>query len=176
MGGNQLTGQIPTWLGNLDYLEELYLHDNQLTGTIPPELGDLPELEELSLSGNQLIGCVPVSLQEALEDFEELNLPFCENQDHAALTALYYATNGDNWERNDNWITDAPLDDWYGVETDDYGLVVELELDDNNLTGELPTELGNLNCVRVSVHRGQQPVGRTASRSDRIKSADSNRV
>ena len=147
MGGNQLTGQIPTWLGDLKYLEELYLDDNQLTGTIPPALGGLSELEELSLSGNQLTGCVPISLKEALEDFGELNLPFCESPDRAALVALYHATNGDNWHEDENWLTDAPLDDWHGVKTDENGLVVELELEYNNLTGELPTELGSLTAL-----------------------------
>ena len=27
----------------------------------------------------------------------------------AALTALYEATDGANWTRNDNWLSDAPL-------------------------------------------------------------------
>ena len=62
----------------------------------------------------------------------------------AALVALYNATDGDNWYDNTNWLSDAPLGEWYGVDTNDNGRVVELELDDNNLTGELPTELGNL--------------------------------
>ena len=64
--------------------------------------------------------------------------------DEAALTALYEATDGPNWEKNDNWLTDEPLSDWYGVTTDVSGRVTRVELRDNDLTGPLPAELGNL--------------------------------
>lgn len=36
--------------------------------------------------------------------------------DRAALEAIYRATGGDNWTHNTNWMSDAPLEDWYGVE------------------------------------------------------------
>ena len=36
------------------------------------------------------------------------------NPDPAALAALYEATDGPNWRNNTNWLTDAPLDEWYG--------------------------------------------------------------
>ncbi len=56
---NQLTGSIPTELGDLDNLQALYLHQNQLTGSIPTELGDLDNLELLNLENNQLTGSIP---------------------------------------------------------------------------------------------------------------------
>ena len=76
-------------------------------------------------------------------------------QDHAALVALYEATNGPNWVNNDNWLTNAPLGDWYGVNTDSSGRVVRLDLDGrwdsdareyipHGLSGPVPTELGEL--------------------------------
>jgi len=64
--------------------------------------------------------------------------------DRAALVALYEATDGPNWVDNTNWLTDARLDDWYGVDTDASGRVVRLELDDNALSGTVPAELGSL--------------------------------
>ena len=68
--------------------------------------------------------------------------------DWTALVALYDATNGDDWENNDNWLTDAPLGDWYGIETDANGRVTKIEFDDNGLSGRLPHELGNLTNLR----------------------------
>lgn len=64
--------------------------------------------------------------------------------DREALVALYNATDGDNWRENTNWLSSAPLDDWYGVKTDSAGRVVEVSLWLNKLEGELPSEMGNL--------------------------------
>ena len=61
-----------------------------------------------------------------------------------ALRALYKATNGDDWDDSDNWLTDAPLAEWHGIRTDDEGRIIEISLDDNNLNGEIPPELGRL--------------------------------
>ena len=41
--------------------------------------------------------------------------------DREALVALYNATDGENWNRSDNWLSDAPLGEWEGVTTDDDG-------------------------------------------------------
>ena len=81
-----------------------------------------------------------------------------ENPDRAALVALYNVTDGPNWINSDNWLTDAPLGEWYGVRTDAGGRVVGLDLkgswDDwpevipHGLKGPLPTELGNLSNPR----------------------------
>ena len=74
--------------------------------------------------------------------------------DRAALVALYHATNGDQWTNNIRWLSGQPLGKWHGVTTDDQGRVTALDLVaytanytsmiSNNLTGELPPELGNL--------------------------------
>ncbi len=67
-----------------------------------------------------------------------------ENPDRAVLVALYEATGGASWESNDGWLTDAPLGDWYGVNTDDSGSVTSLDLTFNGLSGPIPPELGDL--------------------------------
>ena len=71
------------------------------------------------------------------------------NPDRAALVALYEATDGQNWVNSENWLTDAPLDEWYGVGTDSIGRVTELDLTRNGLTGELPASLGSLALMTV---------------------------
>lgn len=64
------------------------------------------------------------------------------DEERAALMALYNATDGPNWKHHDNWGTDKPVKDWYGVRvienTDGPFLVAGLELTSNDLKGELP--------------------------------------
>ena len=69
----------------------------------------------------------------------------------AALTALYNSTNGDQWHKNTNWLSDEPIYNWYGlnhnywegctIETDE---IVEIQLFDNNLRGTLPVEFTHI--------------------------------
>ena len=77
------------------------------------------------------------------------------NPDRTALMALYNATDGPNWVDNTNWLTDAPLGEWYGVDTDVVGRVVGIDLGGrwdgrareyvlHGLRGELPGELASL--------------------------------
>ena len=66
------------------------------------------------------------------------------SDDRAVLVALYEATDGDNWVNNTNWLSDAPLNEWFGVETDENGRVISLQLVANRLSGSLPASLGNL--------------------------------
>ncbi|MCY4601784.1 MAG: cadherin domain-containing protein, partial [Acidobacteria bacterium] len=61
---NNLSGGIPTWLGELTALEYAWLGNNALSGPIPDSLGcePPPALLELQLSHNQLSGEIPASL------------------------------------------------------------------------------------------------------------------
>jgi len=65
-----------------------------------------------------------------------------EDKLREALIKLYKSTNGDNWTRNDNWCSDLPLEDWYGVRFhyashSHSDKLLTLELDDNNLIGKI---------------------------------------
>ena len=123
----------------------LHLFRNGLSGEIPPELGSLASLEEMIISGNQLSGCVPANLQDQLG--EVVGEPFCASApetDREPLVALYNATDGPNWANNEDWLSGAPIGEWYGVTTDNNGRVTWLWLDGNQLSGEIPPELGSL--------------------------------
>ena len=90
--------------------------------------------------------------------------------ERAALEALYRATDGDDWTNNANWLTDAPFEEWYGVEADERGYVTGLRLggwDDsvrdfvgNGLVGTLPPELGDLAHLRQLSIEGNELTGR----------------
>ena len=64
--------------------------------------------------------------------------------DREALVAIYDATNGEFWARRQNWLSNAPIGTWHGVTTNASGRVTELNLSENQLAGEIPSELGSL--------------------------------
>ena len=71
------------------------------------------------------------------------------NTDRAALAALYNATNGSSWRDDTNWLSNRPLGGWHGVSTDADGRVTKLVLVSNQLSGPIPSELGNLANLRA---------------------------
>ena len=173
---NQLTGSIPPELGQLANLIHLCLNGNVLTGSIPPELARLSSLKWLHLHYNpELSGSLPTamtvldldalllhgtqvcltgdpSLENWLARIEDVRLAECDeglDLERAALEALYIATNGPNWKNNSNWLSELPLGEWYGVDTDVDGRVTRLFLESNGLSGLIPPELGQLANLRT---------------------------
>ena len=171
LDNNELSGSIPPELGNLANLRRLHLSRNRLSGQIPPALGNLKSLRILSLSHNrELTGPLPPALiqtkPESLEmESTDLCIPstpafqkwlsgistkrgavFC---DSGTLIALYRATDGASWSNDENWLSDAPLYEWYGVSVGAGGRVRALELANNNMTGSLPSQLSDLANLEV---------------------------
>ena len=73
--------------------------------------------------------------------------PTATPTDREALTALYNATDGANWTKNYNWLSDKPLSQWYGIRTDGDGRVKYIWLAENNLNGTIPSEIGSMDRV-----------------------------
>jgi len=71
MGGNRLTGRIPTEVGRMSSLESISLYVNQLTGTIPKELANLSRLNVLYLDTNSFQPTLPAEIctELVLEEF-----------------------------------------------------------------------------------------------------------
>ena len=63
-----LTGGIPSEIGRLDALQELWLYNNDLSGAIPPEMGKLADLRGLFVSSNKLRGQIPEALNRLALD------------------------------------------------------------------------------------------------------------
>lgn len=49
-----IEGPIPKDLGDLVQLKELFLDDNELTGSIPTELGNLSGVDYIALANNNI--------------------------------------------------------------------------------------------------------------------------
>src|SRR6266496_1194293 len=65
-------------------------------------------------------------------------------QDSLALVDLYNSTDGAHWVNNTNWLTSNPVSTWYGIISVSNGRVIYINLETNNLAGQLPSSIGNL--------------------------------
>ena len=54
-----ITGTIPTFLGEFEDLQQLSLFDTGISGTVPTELGELSQLVNLFLHFTDLTGTMP---------------------------------------------------------------------------------------------------------------------
>ncbi|KAI8836948.1 hypothetical protein BJ741DRAFT_173817 [Chytriomyces cf. hyalinus JEL632] len=137
---NQLTGPIPTELGQLTSLRALVLSSNNLTGTIPTELGQLTSLTLLDLQFSQLTGTIPTELGQ-LTSLRALvlssnNLTGTIPTELGQLTSLT--------------LLDLQFSQLTGTIPTELGQLTSLRalfLAGNQLTGTIPTELGRLTSL-----------------------------
>ena len=87
---------------------------------------------------------VTVSVSDGNGGADSIDVTINVTADRAALVALYNATGGADWTNNTNWLSNEALSEWHRVETDEDGRVTALRLVANELSGEIPAELGEL--------------------------------
>ena len=66
--------------------------------------------------------------------------------DQEILVVMYEAMNGPNWKdsNKENWLSEKPIGEWKGVETNDEGRVVKLVLNADSVTELVPSEIAGL--------------------------------
>ena len=146
LAGNRLAGRLPAGLGDLAALTALRVGDNALSGRLPRTLLGL-SLRELDYAGTELCAPADGAFRAWLGGIGVLGDTEAEcapATDREVLEMLHAATVGRDWIDSRNWLTDAPLGEWRGVEVDDQDRVVGLRLWDNGLTGRLPPEFGEM--------------------------------
>ena len=156
---NGLSGELPAGLGHLTELTELKIGNNALSGRLPRSLTTL-SLRKLRYSGTGL--CVPPGAsfrawRNTISEHEGTGVECDPISDRDILSILYRATGGPDWTTRDNWMTDAPLEEWHGVDVDAEGRVISLQLPSNNLKGIIPPELGQLARLE-DLHLYQNPL------------------
>ena len=148
---NGLTGMLPEIVGEMAALKSLDVADNGLTGELPRSLMDLP-LQAFRYSGTEL--CVPHDPEyqewlQSLGQHEGTGANCTPEAQREALIAFFKATDGPNWNRNDNWMTNAPISEWYGVGVNRAGDVASLFLSYNGVRGTIPPAIGEFPGLRV---------------------------
>ena len=132
---NQLSGSIPTELGNLNQLADLHLGENQLSGNIPPQLGSLTNLIWLDLENNQLSGSVPTELGN-LNQLTELDL--YQNQ----LSGSIPSQLGNLTNLQYLWLGNNQLSGSIPISLGNLTQLTDLGLWGNQLNGSIPLSTG----------------------------------
>ena len=133
---NNLTGNIPTSFGNFAWMIYCDLSYNQLDGTIPTQLGSMTLIELLDVGGNQLTGTIPAGLGGlawlsilGLQD----NLLTGTIPDNLGNPQFLAAVN----------LSNNHLEGNIPVSLCNHSLLAHLLLNGNKLSGALPAEVLN---------------------------------
>ncbi|TYI91958.1 hypothetical protein E1A91_D02G031900v1 [Gossypium mustelinum] len=149
--GNNLTGSIPKWIYTLSSLSVLLLKDNHFHGKVPVELCKLHSLSIIDLSQNMFSGPMPSCLGN-------LSLPM---QRKKILEIGFYGPSIEEHETTLNFGMDSYYPDSYLEEVIEFttksgfysykgnilSYMTGIDLSCNNLTGHIPSELGNLSEI-----------------------------
>jgi Leucine Rich Repeat. len=168
---NNLSGPVPEFLTKFT---GIFLNDNDFEGCIPEVFLEscgglvLDNNPKLSFGGDTEPFCNgesqggascddgnPLTINDALNDACECVgiVPSCENEDAIALTILYNQLGGEDWTNQEGWAPELTNDNcdpcgWFGVNCNDEGEVIGLELVSNNLVGELTNDISRLTSLR----------------------------
>ncbi|GAU51044.1 hypothetical protein TSUD_411760 [Trifolium subterraneum] len=182
---NKFSGKIPNWMDNLSELRVLLLGGNNFEGDIPTQLCMLKSITIMDLSRNMLNASIPFCFQ---------NLPFGRYDDgyrpifetpvfggfnnpyyfNSSLTSFFYPvlSDYDVLHLEAEFITKHM--DYYFK-----GKVLEnmtgLDLSCNNLTGSIPSQIGNLEkliALNLSHNYLSGPIPITFSNLTQIESLD----
>ncbi len=101
-------------------------------------------VEPISLS-------TPETTDEPLSDPDFPHFkPFDPEDERAVLMDFFHDLEGESWTHADGWGTEAWHCEWYGI-TCLNGSVNMIEMDWNNLQGEIPTYLGRLRNLEILI-------------------------
>ena len=134
---NNLTGEIPSFLGSLTELRSLYLYDNQIIGGIPTELGNLSQLRYLYIGGNQITGSIPAEIG-ALSQLQYLHIGGTQ------ITGSIPAEIGTLSQLQYLYMVYNQLTGTIPPELGNLSQLKDISLQNNLLSGSIPPELGNL--------------------------------
>uniref|UniRef100_A0A804I1X8 Disease resistance R13L4/SHOC-2-like LRR domain-containing protein n=2 Tax=Musa acuminata subsp. malaccensis TaxID=214687 RepID=A0A804I1X8_MUSAM len=115
LGGTQLNGSFPDWLGNIKNLKSLDLSFNSIYGSVPASIGNLSSLQHLYLYSNELKGTISKGIGQlkSLVDLDLSNNSLSLSEDDLAnLSSLKYLDISYNFielNKADDWIPSFQL-------------------------------------------------------------------
>jgi len=140
LGENKFSGSIPAWVGeSLLDMRIFILRSNRFSGYIPNKICDMSLLQVLDLAQNNLMGNIPTCFN-SLKAMIQMN---------KSTTPLIYCDAISNTSSSSSYYTVISVLLWLKGREDEYrnilGLVTSIDLSNNNLVGEIPREITDLN-------------------------------
>ncbi|XP_042490887.1 receptor-like protein 56 [Macadamia integrifolia] len=135
---NFMSGNIQDWLSAFPRLVSLLIRENQFVGFLPTALCQMQQLHFLDLSNNHLSGSIPScfnNMTSWLEEVEVLNfgkVVWAINFKEVYTFKINFATKGNFYS-----YEGVPLRQMEGI-----------DLSLNQLTGEIPSQFGELRALR----------------------------
>ncbi|KAF2295634.1 hypothetical protein GH714_033365 [Hevea brasiliensis] len=165
LSNNHITGRIPNWIGGLSALKFLLLKNNNFDGEIPLQMcHQFYQLSLIDLSHNNLSGPIPSCLTPDLSaeppdpnDVSFLDppfFPFFQPKRPLKFTTKHFS---------------------YSYQGKILRLMSGLDLSCNKLTGNIPSEIGNLSrshVLNLSYNGFTGPIPSTFSNLEQIESLD----
>lgn len=141
-----------SYSASVDTASSSWLHSTSTTSGISVTIDRNTLFQEKT--GTIIISDKDGLLKKSFTVTQEAAIDYCKKE-REALIALYNATDGAHWKKmsstlgdrdisTENWCTDKPINQWYGVEVGGDGHVMYVHLSDMNLSGTLPEEIGDL--------------------------------
>lgn len=157
---NELTGSIPTWIGyKLSKLVILSLRTNKFQAHIPRQICALNSLQVLDLGSNNISGVIPKCFRNLSSMASKPINPFVGD---TSLLFNYFSP-------LDAFVVMRGRKDEYSTTL---GLVTSIDLSVNNLTGQIPGEVGNLTWLRSLNLAGNLLTGKIPDNIGNMKSLE----
>ncbi|KAH7286376.1 hypothetical protein KP509_32G004700 [Ceratopteris richardii] len=157
---NQFSGPIPSGVGSLLSLEDCRLNDNQLVGIVPATFSTSESLKTLYLQGNQLLGPIP-KLSIGNDNFTYDGNKFCQSEVGVACTPEvssiisflgdlnYPSSLVTSWDGQT--LCGSTRQALRGVTCDANGMVISINLANNQLSGLISPALANLSSLTALI-------------------------
>uniref|UniRef100_F6HXI7 Uncharacterized protein n=1 Tax=Vitis vinifera TaxID=29760 RepID=F6HXI7_VITVI len=159
VSNNYMSGEIPSQIGNMTYLTTLVLGNNSFKGKLPPEISQLWGLDLMDLSNNSFSGPIPrcfghIRFGEMKKEdnvfgqFIELGYGMSSHLVYAGYLVEYWGFSSLVYNEKDEveFVTKNRRDSYKGGILE---FMSGLDLSCNNLTSEIPHELGMLSWIRA---------------------------
>ncbi|PHT99700.1 hypothetical protein BC332_29488 [Capsicum chinense] len=141
LSNNNLSGNVPSWIGYISSLTSLALSNNNLNGPIPVDYCRLEGLEVLDLSRNNIVGVVP-SCFRASQNLRRVYLS--ENNLEGQFDMFSTSLDLRVLDLGDTNFSGS-IPKWLGSSLE----ITTLLLKGNHLQGTIPTELCHASKLRI---------------------------